>query len=166
LVTGILPIIGITKEIELSGVFLYVVIGVAIIAIMIGIMAVVLMRRTPNRVERNSAYSMLTLGIIFLIPGLITLILDGEPTVFLSLGIIFTLSGLAARFLIKAPDDPEVRRLTLIGSLIGFTVGGASGAVISLVFDLPEIPLIILLGAIGLLTGMVLGRIYRHRCQA
>ena len=150
----------------MSGIVLYVVIGVALIAIVIGIVAVILKRREPNRVERNSAYPMLTLGIIFLIPGLITLILDGEQTVFLSLGIIFTLSGLVARFLIKTPDDPEVRRLTLIGSLIGFTVGGASGAAISMVFDLPDIPLIILLGAIGLLVGMVLGRLYQRRSQA
>ena len=150
----------------MSGVVLYVVIGVAILAVVIGIVALVLKRREPNRVERNSAYPMLTLGIVFLIPGLIALILDGEQTVFLSLGIIFTLSGLAARFLIKTPDDPEARRLTLIGSLIGFTAGGASGAAISLVFDLADIPLIILCGAIGLLAGMVVGRLYQRRSQA
>ena len=66
----------------MSGTVLYVVIGVALIAIVIGIVAVVLMRREPRRMERNSAYPMLTLGIIFLMPGLITLILDGQQTVF------------------------------------------------------------------------------------
>jgi len=44
-------------------------------------------------------------------------------------------------------------------------VGGASGAALSLVFDLPSLLIIILFGALGLLIGMVVGRLYQPRRQ-
>ncbi len=147
----------------MSGIELYVVIGFAFLVVLIGIGAVFFLRREPEFVARKPAYPLLTLGIIFLIPGLLTLIIDGERTVFLYMGLVFTLSGIIVRFLIKSKNGFNVSRLILISSLIGFTLGSTSGVAVGMIFDLPEILLIILLGAIGLLAGILFGRLIQRQ---
>lgn len=143
----------------------YIVIGVAIAGAIFGFVALIRADRQPRSVEQTAIYPMQILGIVFLFPGVLNLILHGEYSVFLSLGIIFTLSGLVANLLIRPAQDPGNKRQTLVGSLIGFTVGGSLGAAVSMVFEFPPVPLILLVGAVGLLVGMVVGLLQQRRDQ-
>lgn len=150
----------------MNGITLYMVIGAALVVLLVGAVALIRWRREPGIRDRNRIHPLLLLGIVFLVPGLLNLIMDGEESVFLTMGIIFTLSGIAAQFLIRTPQDSETRRRSLIASLIGFSIGAAAGAALSLVFGWPLILMIVGFGALGLLIGMLLGRFYQSRIQA
>jgi len=113
----------------------------------------------------NKLHPLLLLGFIFLFPGLLNLIMDGEESVFLSLGVVFTISGMTAQFLLQAPPVDQARRYGLTGSLLGFALGAATGTVLSLVFGWSPILLIVVLGALGLAAGMLLARFYRRGIQ-
>jgi len=49
--------------------------------------------------------------------------------------------------------------------LIGFLVGGAAGTGVSMFFDLPSVPAILLMAGLGILAGILIGMIYRRRSQ-
>ena len=145
---------------------LYKVIGGALVAFLVGAVALVRWRRELRIRERNGVHPLLLLGIVFVIPGLPNLIMDGEESVFLTMGIIFTLAGIIAQFLTRTPQDSVARKRSLIGSLIGFSVGAAAGAALYLVFGWPLILMILGFGALGLLAGMFVERFYQSRIQA
>ena len=145
---------------------LYKVIGVALVVLWVGAVALVRWRQEPRIRERNGVHPLLLLGIVFVIPGLPNLIMDGEESVFLTRGIIFTLAGIIAQFLTRTPQDSVARKRSLIGSLIGFSAGAAAGATLSLVYDWPLILMILGFGALGLLIGMFVERFYQSRIQA
>jgi len=149
----------------MTGSILYVVIGVAIIAVLIGAVAWNRWRRGPQTRQENKIHPLLILGIIFLIPGLMNLIQDGETSVFLNMGIIFTLSGLAAQVLVKTQDDPQVRKVTLLSSLAGLLVGGVSGVAFSMFIGRPFSLTMIIFCTLGLVGGMVFGRLYLRSNQ-
>jgi Trk-type K+ transport system membrane component len=149
----------------MPGSIFYVVIGVAIVVVLIGAAAWIRWRRGPMSRDENKIHPLLILGIVFLIPGLINLIQEGEFSSFLNMGIIFTLSGLAAQVLIKNQDDPQVRKVTLLSSLAGLLVGGVSGAVFSVFVEWPNTLTLILFCSLGLVIGMVFGRLYLHGNQ-
>ncbi|MFC1923569.1 hypothetical protein ACFLY4_09820, partial [Chloroflexota bacterium] len=108
----------------------------------------------------------LLLGIIFLVPGLLNLIMDGETSVFLSLGVIFTLSGLVSVYLLKPSIFPGDTAQIRTGGLIGFLLGGAIGAAVSMVFGYPSVIAILISGSLGVLAGVGVGIIYRRSSQA
>jgi hypothetical protein len=143
----------------------FIIIGVGLIAALGGVVALIRWRRGPQTREDNKIHPLLILGIVFLIPGLMNLIQDGEFSIFLNMGIIFTLSGLAAQILIKTHNDPDVRKVILLGSLIGLFVGGISGAAIGMIFGWPLPLTIVLFCTAGLLLGMGFGRLYLHGNQ-
>jgi len=145
---------------------MYIITGLILITLLVGAVVFIRSRRGLRFKERNNLHPLLLLGIIFLIPGLMNLIMDGEESVFLTMGVVFTISGIVAQLLIRTPQESQARKRSLIGSLIGFSVGAAIGAALSLVFDWPLILMIVLLGAFGLLIGMLLGRLYQRRVQA
>jgi LPXTG-motif cell wall-anchored protein len=149
----------------MTGNTLYIVIGVTILAVLGGAVAWVRRRRDPQSGEGNKIHPLLLLGIVFLIPGLMNLIQDGELSGFLNLGIIFTLSGLAAQVLIKNQADPEVRKVILLSSLAGLLLGGMSGAVISMIVGWPFPLTIVLFCTLGLLLGMLFSRLYLRSNQ-
>lgn len=84
----------------------YILIGIVIIAVLALVVALIRRGSEPRNVERTAGRQILILGIVFLIPGLLNLILDGETSAFLSLGIIFTLSGLVSVYLLKPSIFP------------------------------------------------------------
>lgn len=145
---------------------IYIIVGLILITLLVGAGVLLLRRRDPKISERKKLHPLLILGIIFLFPGILNLIMDGEESVFLSLGIVFTISGIVAQFLIKTPQDAQVRKRYLIGSFLGISLGAATGAALSLVFGWPWILMVLLSIALGLLTGLLLGRIYESRIQA
>ena len=89
---------------------LYKVIGVALVVLWVGAVALVRWRQEPRIRERNGVHPLLLLGIVFVIPGLPNLIMDGEESVFLTRGIIFTLAGIIAQFLTRTPQDSVARK--------------------------------------------------------
>ncbi|MBK5109148.1 MAG: hypothetical protein JJE12_13505 [Anaerolineales bacterium] len=143
-----------------------IIIGIALAALPVGAGILYFQRRNLGARRRKNLHPLLILGIIFLFPGIFTLVIDGEESVYLSLGIVFTISGITAQFLQQAPPDDQARRYGLTASLLGFSLGVATGAVLSLVFGWSPILLLVVFGALGLLVGMLLGRFYRRRIQA
>jgi len=142
-----------------------VLIGIVIIAVLALVVALFRRGREPSKLERTTGRQILILGIVFLIPGLVNLISDGETSVFLSLGIIFTLSGLVSVFLLKPSIFPGDSTQIRTGGMIGFLVGGAAGAAVSMFFDVPSVPAILLMAGLGVLAGIVIGILYRRRSQ-
>ena len=149
----------------MSEVTVYIVVGVAIVAAIFGLVALMRADRQPRSVERTAIYPMQILGVVFLFPGVLNLILHGENSVFLTLGIIFTFSGLVANLLIRPTQDSGNNRQILVGSMIGFTVGGSVGAAVSMFFELQAALMILIFGAAGLLAGMVVGILQQRRSQ-
>jgi len=150
----------------MSGAVLYAVIGVAIVAALVGLVALIRLRWEPRSVKRTAVSPMLMLGIIFLIPGLVNLILDGETSVFLSLGIIFTLSGLVSVYLLKPSIFPGDSAQIRTGGLIGFLLGGALGAAASMVFGYSSVIAILVSASLGVLVGIAFVIIFRRLSQA
>jgi len=146
---------------------MYIIIGLILITLLVGAGVMLLRRRREPRIkDRNNLHPLLILGIVFLVPGLMNLIMDGEESVFLLMGVVFTISGIVAQLLIRTPKESQDRKQILIGSLIGFSVGAAIGAALNLVFNWPLILMIVLFGALGLLIGLLIGRLYQRRIQA
>lgn len=108
----------------------------------------------------RTLHPLLILGIVFLFPGILNLILYGEESVFLSLGVIFTISGITSQLLwITHPEDHS-RRYSLTGALLGFATGAILGALLSLGFGWSPILLIVISGSMGLVLGSLWGRFY------
>lgn len=143
----------------------YIIIGLAVIAVLAGVLALFFRRGERKSTERNSGRQIFILGIIFLIPGLVNLILDGETSAFLSLGIIFTLSGLVSVFLLKPSIFPGDSAQIRTGGMIGFLLGGALGAAASMVFGYPSVIAILVSATFGVLVGVAIGIIYRRSSQ-
>lgn len=148
----------------MNNILLSILIGVAIFSFVVGVVSLFLAWKDA-RDKKIPLYPMLTLGIVFLFPGIIALILHQEYTIFLSLGIIFSLSGAVARYVSKWASYPKDRSIIFFSSLIGFTIGGVGGAAISMFVNLPDLPLIVLLGTFGLLAGMLFGQFSRRYSQ-
>jgi len=150
----------------MSGAVLYAVIGVAIVAALVGLVALIRLRWEPRSVKRTAVSPMLMLGIIFLIPGLFNLIRDGETSVFLSLGIILTVSGLVSVYLLKPSIFPGDSAQIRTGGLIGFLLGGALGAAASMVFGYSSVIAILVSASLGVLVGIAFVIIFRRLSQA
>ena len=145
---------------------LFIIGGVVLTALLVGTVVMLIRRGEPKIGERKKLHPLLILGIIFLFPGLLNLIMDGEESVFLSMGVVFTISGIVAQLLIRVPTDDHGRKRNIIGSFLGFSLVAVIGVALSLVFGWPPILMIVLFIALGLLTGLLLGRIYQSRIQA
>ena len=150
----------------MNGITSYILIGVAVIAVLAGVLALFLRRGKKRTTERDTGQTFLILGIIFLIPGLVNLILDGETSVFLSLGIIFTLSGLVSVYLLKPSIFPGDSAQIRTGGLIGFLLGGALGAAASMVFGYSSVIAILASASLGVLVGIAIVIIFRRLSQA
>ena len=150
----------------MDGITSYIVIGVAVIAVIAGVVALFLRRGKKRPADRDTGRTFLMLGIIFLIPGLFNLIMDGETSVFLSLGIIFTLSGLVSVYLLKPSIFPGDTAQIRTGGLIGFLLGGAIGAAVSMVFGYPSVIAILVSASLGVLLGIAFVMIFRRFSEA
>lgn len=150
----------------MNGITSYILIGVAVIAVLAGVLAFFLRRGKKRTTERDTGQTFLILGIIFLIPGLLNLIMDGETSVFLSLGIIFTLSGLVSVYLLKPSIFPGDSAQIRTGGLIGFLLGGALGAAASMVFGYSSVIAILASASMGVLVGIAIVIIFRRLSQA
>ena len=150
----------------MDGITSYILIGVAVLAVLMAVVALFLRRGKKRTTERDTGQTFLLLGIIFLIPGLLNLIMDGETSIFLYLGVIFTLSGLVSVYLLKPSIFPGDTTQIRTGGLIGFLLGGAIGAAVSLVFGYPSLIAILIAGSLGVLAGVGIGIIYRRSSQA
>ena len=150
----------------MNGITSYIIIGIALIAVLVGVLALFLRRGDRKSTERSAGRQILMLGIIFLIPGLVNLIRDGETSVFLSLGIIFTLSGLVSVYLLKPSIFPGDSAQIRTGGLIGFLLGGALGAAASMVFGYSSVIAILASASLGVLVGIVFVIIFRRLSQA
>jgi hypothetical protein len=148
-----------------SGITSYLLFGIAIIAVLAGVLYFYSWRGERKIPERKNGRQILILGIIFLIPGLLELILNGETSAMLTLGIIFTLSGLVSVFLLKPSIFPGDSEQIVTGALIGFLLGGALGAAISMVFSYPSVLAILVSGSLGILGGVFLSIFYRRSSQ-
>jgi hypothetical protein len=149
-----------------DGITSYIVIGVAVIAVIAGVVALFLRRGKKRPADRDTGRTFLMLGIIFLIPGLFNLIMDGETSVFLSLGIIFTLSGLVSVYLLKPSIFPGDTAQIRTGGLIGFLLGGVLGAAVSIVFGYPSVIAILVSASLGVLLGIAFVMIFRRFSEA
>jgi len=67
------------------------IIGLALAALPAGAGLLYFQRRNLGARRRKDLHPLLILGIIFLFPGIFTLVIDGEESVYLSLGIVFTI---------------------------------------------------------------------------
>ena len=150
----------------MDGITSYIVIGVAVIAVLAGVVFFFLRRGKKRTNERDTGRTFLMLGIIFLIPGLFNLIMDGETSVFLSLGIIFTLSGLVSVYLLKPSIFPGDTAQIRTGGLIGFLLGGVIGAAVSMVFGYPSVIAILVSASLGVLLGIAFIMIFRRFSEA
>ena len=150
----------------MDGITSYIVIGVAVIAVLAGVVFLFLRRGKKRINERDTGRTFLMLGIIFLIPGLFNLIMDGETSIFLSLGIIFTLSGLVSVYLLKPSIFPGDTAQIRTGGLIGFLLGGVLGAVVSMVFGYPSVIAILVSASLGVLLGIAFVMILRRSSEA
>ena len=150
----------------MDGITSYIIIGVAVIAALMAVVALFLRKGKKRTNERDTGQTVLLLGIIFLIPGLLNLIMDGETSVFLSLGVIFILSGLVSVYLLKPSIFPGDTTQIRTGGLIGFLLGGAIGAAVSMVFGYPSVIAILISGSLGVLAGVSVGIIYRRSSQS
>ena len=150
----------------MDGITSYIVIGVAVIAIIAGVVALFLRRGKKRPADSDTGRTFLMLGIIFLIPGLFNLIMDGETSVFLSLGIIFTLSGLVSVYLLKPSIFPGDTAQIRTGGLIGFLLGGVLGAAVSMVFGYPSVIAILVSAGLGVLFGIAFVMIFRRFSEA
>lgn len=150
----------------MDGITSYIVIGVAVIAVLAGVVFLFLRRGKKRINERDTGRTFLMLGIIFLIPGLFNLIMDGETSIFLSLGIIFTLSGLVSVYLLKPSIFPGDTAQIRTGGLIGFLLGGVLGAVVSMVFGYPSVIAILVSASLGVLLGIAFVMIFRRSSEA
>jgi len=149
-----------------DGITSYIVIGVAVLAVIAGVVALFLRRGKKRPADRDTGRTFLMLGIIFLIPGLFNLIMDGETSVFLSLGIIFTLSGLVSVYLLKPSIFPGDTAQIRTGGLIGFLLGGVLGAAVSIVFGYPSVIAILVSAGLGVLLGIAFVMIFRRFSEA
>ena len=150
----------------MDGITSYIVIGVAVIAVLAGVVFLFLRRGKKRTNERDTGRTFLMLGIIFLIPGLFNLIMDGETSVFLFLGIIFTLSGLVSVYLLKPSIFPGDTAQIRTGGLIGFLLGGVIGAAVSMVFGYPSVIAILVSASLGVLLGIAFIMIFRRFSEA
>ena len=150
----------------MDGITSYIVIGVAVLAVIAGVVALFLRRGKKRPADRDTGRTFLMLGIIFLIPGLFNLIMDGETSVFLSLGIIFTLSGLVSVYLLKPSIFPGDTAQIRTGGLIGFLLGGVIGAAVSMVFGYPSVIAILVSASLGVLLGIAFVMIFRRFSEA
>ena len=150
----------------MSDITSYLVIGVLVIAALVGVLAFFLRRGGRKSTDRSTGRQILILGIIFLIPGLFNLIRDGETSVFLSLGIIFTLSGLVSVYLLKPSIFPGDSGQIRTGGIIGFLLGGALGAAASMVFGYSSVIAILASASLGVLVGIAIVIIFRRLSQA
>lgn len=150
----------------MDGITSYIVIGMAVIAVIAGVVALFLRRGKKRPADRDTGRTFLMLGIIFLIPGLFNLIMDGETSVFLSLGIIFTLSGLVSVYLLKPSIFPGDTAQIRTGGLIGFLLGGVLGAAVSIVFGYPSVIAILVSAGLGVLLGIAFVMIFRRFSEA
>ena len=150
----------------MDGISSYIVIVVAVIAVIAGVVFFFLRRGKKRTNERDTGRTFLMLGIIFLIPGLFNLIMDGETSVFLSLGIIFTLSGLVSVYLLKPSIFPGDTAQIRTGGLIGFLLGGVLGAAVSIVFGYPSVIAILVSAGLGVLLGIAFVMIFRRFSEA
>ena len=150
----------------MNGITSYIIIGIALIAVLVGVLALFLRRGDRKSTERSAGRQILMLGIIFLIPGLFNLIRDGETSVFLSLGIVFTLSGLVSIYLLKPSVFPGDSAQIRTGALIGFLLGGALGAAASMVFGYSSVIAILVSASLGVLVGIAFVMIFRRLSQA
>lgn len=150
----------------MDGITSYIVIGVAVIAVLAGVVFLFLRRGKKRINERDTGRTFLMLGIIFLIPGLFNLIMDGETSIFLSLGIIFTLSGLVSVYLLKPSIFPGDTAQIRTGGLIGFLLGGVLGAAVSMVFGYPSVIAILVSASLGVLLGIAFVMIFRRFNEA
>ena len=150
----------------MSDITSYLVIGVLVIAALVGVLAFFLRRGGRKSTDRSTGRQILILGIIFLIPGLFNLIRDGETSVFLSLGIIFTLSGLVSVYLLKPSIFPGDSGQIRTGGLIGFLLGGALGAAASMVFGYSSVIAILVSASLGVLVGIAFVMIFRRFREA
>ena len=150
----------------MDGITSYIVIGVAVLAVIAGVVALFLRRGKKRPADRDTGRTFLMLGIIFLIPGLFNLIMDGETSVFLSLGIIFTLSGLVSVYLLKPSIFPGDTAQIRTGGLIGFLLGGVLGAAVSIVFGYPSVIAILVSASLGVLLGIAFVMIFRRFSEA
>ena len=150
----------------MSDITSYLVIGVLVIAALVGVLAFFLRRGGRKSTDRSTGRQILILGIIFLIPGLFNLIRDGETSVFLSLGIIFTLSGLVSVYLLKPSIFPGDSGQIRTGGIIGFLLGGALGAAASMVFGYSSVIAILVSASLGVLVGIAFVMIFRRFREA
>ncbi len=150
----------------MSDITSYLVIGVLVIAALVGVLAFFLRRGGRKSTDRSTGRQILILGIIFLIPGLFNLIRDGETSVFLSLGIIFTLSGLVSVYLLKPSIFPGDSNQIRMSGLIGLLLGGAIGAAASMVFGYPSVIAILVSASLGVLVGVAFVMIFRRFREA
>jgi hypothetical protein len=135
--------------------------AVVLAAIPVGAGMIYFMRRGLISSGGGTLHPLLILGIIFLFPGILNLILYGEESVFLSLGVIFTISGITSQLLRHTHPEDHARRYSLTGALLGFAIGAILGALLSLGFGWSPILMIVISGALGLLLGSLWGRFYR-----
>ena len=150
----------------MSDITSYLVIGILVIAALVGVLAFFLRRGGRKSTDRSTGRQILILGIIFLIPGLFNLIRDGETSVFLSLGIIFTLSGLVSVYLLKPSIFPGDSGQIRTGGIIGFLLGGALGAAASMVFGYSSVIAILVSASLGVLVGIAFVMIFRRFREA
>ena len=136
-------------------------IAVIVAAIPVGAGMIYFRRRGMLARGGGTLHPLLILGIVFLFPGLLNLILSGEESVFLSLGVIFTISGITAQLLRHTHPEDHSRRCSLTGALLGFAIGAILGALLSLGFGWSPVLLIVISGAMGLLLGSLWGRFYQ-----
>ena len=150
----------------MSDITSYLVIGILVIAALVGVLAFFLRRGGRKSTDRSTGRQILILGIIFLIPGLFNLIRDGETSVFLSLGIIFTLSGLVSVYLLKPSIFPGDSGQIRTGGIIGFLLGGALGAAASMVFGYSSVIAILVSASLGVMVGIASVMIFRRFREA
>ena len=150
----------------MSDITSYLVIGILVIAALVGVLAFFLRRGGRTSTDRSTGRQILILGIIFLIPGLFNLIRDGETSVFLSLGIIFTLSGLVSVYLLKPSIFPGDSGQIRTGGIIGFLLGGALGAAASMVFGYSSVIAILVSASLGVMVGIASVMIFRRFREA
>ena len=135
-------------------------IAVILAAIPVGAGMIYFRRRGLIARGGGNLHPLLILGVIFLFPGILNLILYGEESVFLSLGVIFTISGITAQILRLTHPDDHFKRYILTGALLGYVIGTILGALLSLGFGWSPILLIVISGSLGLLLGTMWGRFY------
>lgn len=143
----------------------YLLIGMVVIAVLVAVLFLIFRKDIAKIDDRMTGRQFLLLGIVFLVPGLISLFLDGETSVFLSLGAIFTFSGLVSRYLLEPATFPGYSVKIRTGALIGLLTGSVIGAALSIVFGYPSVIATVFSAALGVLIGAMVGVIYLRSHQ-